>query len=84
MNPVESAPSHAKEPAITPDLLRDHGISAEEYDRLLKSLGREPTFTELGVFSGPSAYLPFFPPHTDGRSPILDELERKLKTGSIV
>jgi hypothetical protein len=30
----------------------------------------------MGVFSAPQAYLPFFPPHTDGRSPILDELER--------
>ncbi len=51
MNPVDSAPSLAKEPTITPEVLRDHGISAEEYDRLLKSLGREPTFTELGIFS---------------------------------
>ena len=51
MNPVDSATSLAKEPAITPEVLRDHGISAEEYDRLLKSLGREPTFTELGIFS---------------------------------
>jgi hypothetical protein len=33
-------------------------------------------FAELGVFSGPSAYTPFFPAHTDGRSPILDALER--------
>ncbi len=32
-------------------MLRDHGISPEEYDRLLKSLGREPTLTELGIFS---------------------------------
>ncbi len=51
MNPVESAPSIAKEPAITPEVLRDHGISPEEYERILKSLGREPTFTELGIFS---------------------------------
>jgi phosphoribosylformylglycinamidine synthase len=51
MNSVESAPSLAKVPAITPQLLRDHGISAEEYDRILKALGREPTFTELGIFS---------------------------------
>ena len=51
MNPVESAPVAAKEPAITPELLRDHGISPEEYDRILKALGREPTFTELGIFS---------------------------------
>ena len=33
-------------------------------------------FAELGVYSGPGAYLPFFPPHIDGRSPILDALER--------
>lgn len=33
-------------------------------------------FAEISVFAGPSAYTPFFPPHTDGRSPILDELER--------
>ncbi len=33
-------------------------------------------FAELSVFSGPATYTPFFPPHTDGRSPILDELER--------
>ena len=51
MNPVEIAPVAAKEPAITHDLLRDHGISPEEYDRILKALGREPTFTELGIFS---------------------------------
>ncbi len=51
MNSLESAPSLAKEPTITPQLLRDHGISAEEYGRLLKALGREPTFTELGIFS---------------------------------
>ncbi|HUI85118.1 MAG TPA: phosphoribosylformylglycinamidine synthase subunit PurL [Candidatus Binatia bacterium] len=51
MNPVEAASSIAREPAITPELLRDHGISPEEYDRILKALGREPTFTELGIFS---------------------------------
>src|SRR5271167_501443 len=51
MNPVDSAPSIAQEPSITPELLRDHGISPEEYDRILKALGREPSFTELGIFS---------------------------------
>ena len=51
MNPVDSAPSIASRPDITPELLRDHGISSEEYDRILKALGREPTFTELGIFS---------------------------------
>src|SRR5438309_7345467 len=38
--------------AITPELLRDHGLTAEEYDRIKSLLGgREPTFTELGIFS---------------------------------
>ncbi|HTV65318.1 MAG TPA: hypothetical protein VMD98_06925, partial [Bryocella sp.] len=51
MNQVETAATHAKEPTITPEVLRDHGISAEEYERILKALGRVPTFTELGIFS---------------------------------
>ena len=51
MNPVESAPSHAQEPTITPEVLRDHGISPEEYERILKALGREPSLTELGIYS---------------------------------
>ncbi|MBV8476189.1 MAG: phosphoribosylformylglycinamidine synthase II, partial [Acidobacteria bacterium] len=38
--------------AITEDLIRDHGLSAEEYEKIKRLLGgREPTFTELGVFS---------------------------------
>ncbi len=51
MNPVEDAPSLAQDPTITPEVLRDHGISPEEYERLRKSLRREPSFTELGIFS---------------------------------
>jgi phosphoribosylformylglycinamidine synthase II len=38
--------------AITPEVLRDHGLTAEEYERIKSLLGgREPTFTELGIFS---------------------------------
>ncbi len=37
--------------AITPEVLRDHGISEDEYQRILKWLGRTPTMTELGIFS---------------------------------
>jgi phosphoribosylformylglycinamidine synthase len=51
MNSTEAAPIVAKGPPITPELLRDHGISPEEYDRILKALGREPSLTELGIFS---------------------------------
>jgi len=39
------------EPAITPDLIAAHGLSPAEYDRILEIIGREPTFTELGIFS---------------------------------
>jgi phosphoribosylformylglycinamidine synthase len=39
------------EPAITPDLIASHGLSTDEYQRLLEIIGREPTFTELGIFS---------------------------------
>lgn len=51
MNPVESASSHAQESTITPEVLRDHGITPEEYERILKALGREPSITELGIYS---------------------------------
>ena len=36
---------------ITAELVREHGITPEEYEKLLKALGREPTLTELGIFS---------------------------------
>ncbi len=39
------------EPAITPDLIAAHGIKPEEYERILGIIGREPSFTELGIFS---------------------------------
>src|SRR6476661_7020169 len=38
-------------PKITPDLVAEHGLSPEEYKRLLGILGREPSLTELGIFS---------------------------------
>ncbi len=39
------------DPAITPELVEEHGLSPEEYDKILGILGREPTYTELGLFS---------------------------------
>jgi len=36
---------------ITPDLVAEHGLKPDEYDRILKLIGREPTLTELGIFS---------------------------------
>ncbi|GGA84463.1 phosphoribosylformylglycinamidine synthase subunit PurL [Brucella endophytica] len=37
--------------AITPDLIAAHGLKPDEYQRILDLIGREPTFTELGIFS---------------------------------
>ncbi len=39
------------DPAITPDLISAHGLSPDEYERILEIMGREPSFTELGIFS---------------------------------
>ena len=39
------------DPAITPELVEDHGLSPDEYVQIRRIMGREPTFTELGVFS---------------------------------
>ncbi|MHA7886369.1 phosphoribosylformylglycinamidine synthase subunit PurL [Roseicyclus sp.] len=39
------------EPAITPELIAAHGLKPDEYERILEIIGREPTFTELGIFS---------------------------------
>ncbi len=36
---------------ITPELIADHGITPEEYEKIVKILGREPNLTELGIFS---------------------------------
>ena len=41
----------AGDPGITDEVVADHGLSPEEYEQILEILGREPTFTELGVFS---------------------------------
>ncbi|MFC3087437.1 phosphoribosylformylglycinamidine synthase subunit PurL [Tabrizicola soli] len=40
-----------QEPAITPEVVASHGIKPDEWERLLGILGRQPSFTELGIFS---------------------------------
>ncbi len=39
------------EPAMTPELIRRHGLTDAEYNRIVELLGREPSYTELGIFS---------------------------------
>ena len=36
---------------ITPEVIAAHGFKGDEYPRLLAILGREPSITELGIFS---------------------------------
>ncbi len=40
-----------KEPDITPELVASHGLSSDEFEKIKQILGREPSFTELGIFS---------------------------------
>ena len=37
--------------AVTPQLLAQHSITADEYSRILAALGRVPSLTELGIYS---------------------------------
>jgi phosphoribosylformylglycinamidine synthase II len=39
------------ESEITPDIVAEHGLSPEEYERVLHAMGRAPNLTELGIFS---------------------------------
>ena len=40
-----------KQEGLTPDIIAEHGLSPDEYQRLVAALGREPRLTELGIFS---------------------------------
>jgi phosphoribosylformylglycinamidine (FGAM) synthase-like enzyme len=39
------------DPAITPELIDKHGITPDEFSRIQEILGRDPNYTELGIFS---------------------------------
>jgi phosphoribosylformylglycinamidine synthase II len=41
----------ATEPSVTLDLALEHGLSEDEYQRIISILGRTPTYTELGIYS---------------------------------
>ncbi len=40
-----------QDPAITEDVIAAHGFTPDEWQEVLKILGRDPTFTEMGIFS---------------------------------
>ena len=39
------------EPRVTPELVAEHGLKPDEYERIVALMGREPNLTELGLFS---------------------------------
>src|SRR3981189_1237770 len=39
------------DPIVTPEVVAQHGLTPEEFEGIKKILGREPNFTELGIFS---------------------------------
>ncbi len=44
-------PRGKSEPTVDLDLALEHGLTKEEYERILKILGRTPSYTELGIYS---------------------------------
>jgi len=49
---MSSPPVHLpNEPQITPELVAEHGLAPDEYQRILQILGRTPNMVELGIFS---------------------------------
>ncbi len=48
---MQDSAKHQKPAVITPEIVAEHGLKPDEYKRLLKILGREPSLTELGIFS---------------------------------
>jgi phosphoribosylformylglycinamidine synthase II len=52
VQPLVQTPAQTPSPAtITPALLKQHSITADEYARIEAALGRTPSLTELGIFS---------------------------------
>jgi hypothetical protein len=50
LNSVKN-PRSMPDPAVTPELVSKHGLTSDEFSRIKSILGREPNFTELGIFS---------------------------------
>ena len=48
---LEPAREQFPQPRVSPEIVAKHGLTPDEYQKIVKALGREPTYTELGVFS---------------------------------
>ena len=46
-----SRKTSSPDPIVTTELVKRHGLTPEEFEQIKKILGREPNFTELGIFS---------------------------------
>src|SRR4026208_1289530 len=44
-------PNAVLDPEVTSEVVARHGLTPEEFDQIKKILGREPNFTEVGIFS---------------------------------
>ena len=51
VNPVKPNDEKTAEPAVTEELAAEHGLSSDEWNRLVSGLGRTPSYTELGMAS---------------------------------
>src|SRR5947207_3230611 len=51
MKKLEPAEPNMHVPEITPQVVEEHGLSPEEYERIQEILDRKPNITELGIFS---------------------------------
>ncbi len=51
--PVNTVPVYPRpgDPPMSAELVADHGLTPEEYERIRRILGRDTTLTELGIFS---------------------------------
>ena len=43
--------THPNDIKITQDMITEHGLTMEEYDVIVKAMGRAPNYTELGIYS---------------------------------
>src|SRR5919109_5205856 len=50
-SPMDAKADAPSPTAIAPEIVAEHGLRPDEYQRLLRILGREPSLTELGIFS---------------------------------
>src|SRR5258707_4768586 len=48
---LEPAREEFPQPRVSPEIVAQHGLTPDEYQKIVKALGREPNYTELGVFS---------------------------------